>query len=328
MGRKGEYEGFTLAELLQLEVELCTPLRRAEWFRSTKDANPMAIRAALLSDVHDRCKEKGLVKNQLAELMIKRRPAKLSDGQWEHRLYGHFYTDRFPKNNLTSWRISKDLLRCMLVGTNVRDSVDRRHHVAESIVRYFFTTDLKELPPPFFNVERTDSHFCGWPHDEAESRFYMVSLAMDCHDKRKDVRWFLASGGDLFHGLKDEKKFSVWAERLTAALCFGLKFTLLVPEPTQGNESPSHEFIERLNQYWKTIDADLDKTDFAGRYPDLQHLITEHEIGTKAQQSFNPVQVPMSEARMIDHTRLNETFSVDAKGGTRKCTDRRSLIRG
>jgi hypothetical protein len=308
--KKTSYAGLDLAELLQLEIELCTPLKRADWFNRANGGSPHAIRAAMLNGIFDDCARKGL--RHQSEL-VSALPRNYTPGQ----IYQYFKAGTFHDDDATVWDVSRDILRTMLVGTkNTRGLPKKRAEVAENIVHFFFPVSdgsSFRLPPPFFQVERTNSEaFRAWPHDEVESAFFAVSLAKKyCENGKRRLRWFMASGGGLFRELTDEREFYRWAERLTAALCFGLEFTFLIPERGKEGNTHFHGFVDRLNEYWDSLDHKLDKTSFRDRYPGLDGLVDPDQIANRARASVKTVTVPMNgETKNVTEVGLRQMFPV------------------
>jgi hypothetical protein len=308
--KKTSYSGLDLPELLQLEVELCTPLKRADWFDRVHGANPHAIRGAMLEEMFDECERRGL-RHHLD--LVAALPRNYPPG----KIYQYFKAGNFPDEDRQAWNVSRDLLRAMLVGPkNTRRVSKERSEAADRIVNFFFPVDpgtSQRVPPPFFRVERTSSEpFRAWPHDDAEGTFYAVSLAKRyCESGKRRLRWFMASGGDLFRDLTDEREFYGWAERLTAAFCFGLEFTFIIPEQEQEGQTHSHGFVDRLKKYWDSLDETLDKSTFRDRYPGLAGFVDPGQVANRARASMRIRPVPMNgEAKNISEAGLRQMFPV------------------
>jgi hypothetical protein len=298
-----QFSGLSLSELLQLEAELCTPLRRKDWVDSGSK-EPHAVRAALLTEVYRKCKPRGLQKQHLAPVLKKLYPVlanlyprEQDQDRWlKNKVYNLFSPERSPNDSdRMSWWGSQELLTVMLRGikSDGSDDIRQRNEIVGRIVRFFFPADVSgasgpvDLPPPFFREERTGSDHCAWPHDAAEVDFYAVSLARRYRETDKRVRWFIASGGDLFRALGG-RTFDAWAERIAAALCFGLNLTFVVPAAS-GGTTPLHDYLSRLQDYWKTK---LDLTILASRYPDL-HVASGESIKQRALKNMRIKEVRM-----------------------------------
>jgi hypothetical protein len=308
------YSGLDFSELLQVEGELCTPLKRAQWVRD--GAEPHKVRAALLSDVFDRCKSRGLKMNDLAPVLAHQTfYARKTDRERQTRIYELFSPTRSrSEDDIAPWQCSQELLAAMLRGlTSSTPAQNERNEVTERIVRFFFPTDLMspnavqkaELPPPFFQKERLRSPFAACPHDESESNFYSASLGRLHYESTARVRWFMASGGDLLRSLTGST-FGLWAERMTAALCFGVELTFIIPQADEG-ETPIQGFLGRFNNYWK---SEFNVTTLRHRYPELAKTFTNNiQVAEQAHKHMKVVPVQMSgEAKSVDSEILKRMF--------------------
>jgi hypothetical protein len=308
------YSGLDLPELLKLEAELCTPLKRAEWIGAyyapsqRYGREPVAVLAALLEEVLERTlKKMDLDKNDLAP-MVEGKDAFTQKGKkLETAIYNLFNPNRIQGSygNLI-WRQSRLILEVMLLGPKglaKRSPSERK--VANEIIGFFFPDDsFEKLPPPFFSRERTESVHPGWPHDDAESRFYTVSLARKHHQKGGRVRWFMASGGDLLRGLTGNDSFYAYAERLTAALCFDLEFTFVVPETAHRGQTIK-VYLDALKKFWAS-GQHLETLRY--RYPEL-NLQSINQIDEIVRANMRVEEITMSDGpRGIDPAKLSDLF--------------------
>jgi len=323
-----EYPGIDRSELLQLEAELCTPTKRQEWVNDTRYGSaPHEVRVALLRDVYKRCAPRGLKLNDLTPVLTATTPyARKLDGDRRARIYELFNAKRpMSVDDVSVWNTSRELLVAMLGGfANINtDEEDARNQVVKRIANFFFPQESArqiDLPPPFFQVQRTTSRYVGYPHDEAEANFFTVSLARRHYRKETRVRWFMASGRDVLHSLTGSD-FNRWAERLTAAICFGLDFTFIVPQAGD-NKGPIHNYLDRIANYWKN---DLDITILQSRYPEFRGMTDRGQFEREAGAHLKIVAVPMiGSPRYVEASKVTQMFplahsfkaSADMKGGT------------
>lgn len=301
------YSGLSFRKLLQLEVELCTPLKRAEWVKQV-GVEPIRVCVAMLNEVLELWTQ-GLNKNDLASALESLFPGGTN---LKEKTYAILDVNRVNKvkDHRSSWRCSQKLLRAMLLGLRERGFDEKCQKVANRIVKFFFPEDLtvrtklEDLPPPFFREERTDSDYIACPHDEREANFYAVSLAQKHYRSGARVRWFMASGGDFLQSLSGSE-FDQWAEWLSGALCFDLDFTFLIPET---GHLPIEDFIRKFEQYSaKQLDLEI----FRNRYPDLQELISQDWMKRQFQAHFKvrPVSIT-SELKDVDLDRARNEFPL------------------
>lgn len=307
------YPGFDLSELLQLEAELCTPLKRGQWI--TKGPEPHKVRAGMLNEVLDRCKEKGLKMNDLAPVLAyKGFYARKKERERQNKIYELFSENRTQaEGDPVCWQSSQEILTAMLRGLeNGVPGPNEREQVVGRIVSFFFPVDLTsnagrkaELPPPFFRRERVRSHFVACPHDNGEANFYAASLGRIHFESSTKVRWFMASGGDHHHSVRGPA-FGLWAERMAAALCFGVDFTFAIPQMDKG-KTPIEDFLERFDNYWNN---ELDLAKLRIRYPELaRKIVTKVDVAELARQHMKVVPIPMSgEGRTLDSAALKKMF--------------------
>ncbi len=189
-----------------------------------------------------------------------------------------------------------------------------RRSVVDGIVKFFFGEDFRkggDLPPPFFRRERTaDPKFCACPYDAAEGEFYFTSLAREYVFKEHwKVRWFIASGGDYYRdmGESGERNFRLWAQRVTAAACFGMDLTYVVPEESTG-KTLIHRYLERLKSYAM---EDSERETFLHRYPELTEVVNGNGIAEQMQKHLHTVHVEKpGEPEPFDAARLWAMFPL------------------
>jgi len=309
------YAGLDLSELLRLEVELCTPLKRKDWTTDKRfGTRPQQVRVALLRDVRDNtCEPKGLDMNDLSPVLGRDGDRKGRGRDWRETRIFQLFKKNPPfanEDDQGTWEDSRKILRAMLGGMK-KDGVvvrDEKTDVVNRIVSYFFT-DERQLTrtPPFFRPERTDPRYAAWPHDDGEGIFFAVSLAQRHVQPNTRARWFMATGGDVLRSLVGPA-FKLRTDALTAALCLGLDFTFVIPKPVKFREA-IHEYLDRVQQYWL---CDLDIERFFMRFPDLARLETNKRIGEQVLEHFHIREISMDEGpRSVDEAAVSRMFPLE-----------------
>jgi len=118
------------------------------------------------------------------------------------------------------------------------------------------------------------------------------------------VRWFAATGGDVFPRLTGSE-FERWAERLAAALCFRLDLTYIIPE-TGRDKTPIQDYLDRVRKYWA---EHLHVENLQKSYPELKGLTTRKQVVEQVDAHVKIVEISRNGgAKMVDADALTTMF--------------------